>query len=83
MEIPDRLVPAAELRRNTGERGTRILVALDGLVYDLTDCPRWRTGLHESLHFAGQDLSSEFGEAPHGEAVFKHPGVKIVGRLVA
>jgi predicted heme/steroid binding protein len=83
MEIPDRLVSTLELRRNTGERGTRVFVALDGIVYDVTDCPKWRTGLHEQLHFAGQDLTSEFGEAPHTASVFTHPCVKVVGKLVA
>ncbi len=82
MEIPDQLVTTLELRRNTGERGTRIFTALRGVVYDVSDCPRWHTGLHEQLHFAGQDLSSEFGEAPHSDLVFGHPGVKIVGRLI-
>ena len=83
MEAPDRLVSILELRRNTGEGGTRIFVALDGVVYDVTDCPKWRSGLHEGLHFAGQDLTAEFGEAPHTRSVFAHPGVRVVGKLIA
>lgn len=70
-----------ELRRNTGERGTRKYIAYKGVVYDVTDCPKWRGDLHEDLHFPGQDLSSELGEAPHAEDVFRRPCVKIVGRL--
>jgi predicted heme/steroid binding protein len=70
-----------ELRQNTGERGTRIWIARKGTVYDVTDSPRWRTGLHELLHFGGQDLSSEFSDAPHGAEVFLHPGVKLIGQL--
>ena len=81
MEPNERLVTLAELRRNTGERGSRIYVACQGLVYDLTDCFRWKSGLHEGLHFAGQDLTAELGEARHKDDVFKHPGVKFVGRL--
>ena len=69
------------MRRNTGERGTRRFIAYQGIVYDVTDCPKWRTGLHELLHFAGQDLTGEFPEAPHREEVFKHDCVRIVGRL--
>lgn len=76
------IVTMDELRRNTGEGGTRIWIARNGAVYDVTDSPRWRTGLHEHLHFGGQDLSSEFPEAPHGAEVFLHPGVKLIGRLV-
>jgi predicted heme/steroid binding protein len=83
MEIPDRLIDEGELRRNTGERGTRRFIACGGVVYDVTDCPKWRTGLHELLHFAGQDLTSEFPDAPHKEEVFRHDCVKVVGRLGA
>ncbi len=81
--IPDRLITLTELRRNTGAHGTRLWIAMDGLVYDVTDCPKWRSGLHEGLHFAGQDLTGEFPEAPHKEEVFKHECAGIVGRLEA
>jgi predicted heme/steroid binding protein len=81
MLIPDRLINPMELHRNTGERGTRLWIALRGLVYDVTDCPKWRSGLHEGLHFAGQDLTDEFSEAPHAEEVFKHGCAILIGRL--
>ena len=81
MNIPDRIVTMMELRRNTGERGTRKFIAYDGIVYDVTDCPKWRSDMHENLHFPGQDLSSELEEAPHAEDVFSRPCVKIVGKL--
>jgi predicted heme/steroid binding protein len=81
MNIPDRIVSLAELKRNTGERGSRKFIAHQGVVYDVTDCPKWRLDMHEWLHFPGQDLTSELPEAPHKEEVFKHDCVKIVGRL--
>jgi predicted heme/steroid binding protein len=81
MNIPDRIVSILELRRNTGERGTRKFIAYDGIVYDVTDCPKWRDDMHENLHFPGQDLSSELEEAPHAEDVFMRPCIKIVGKL--
>ena len=82
MDIPSRLITLAELRRNTGERGTRKFIAYKGVVYDVTDCPKWRGDLHENLHFPAQDLTSElFDDAPHKEEVFLHDCVKIVGRL--
>ena len=62
-QLPDQIITASELRRNTGERGSRMWIARDGIIYDVTDCPKWRTGLHENLHFAGQDLTSELPEA--------------------
>lgn len=81
MTITNRIVSLAELKRNTGERGTRKFVAVDGIVYDVTDCPKWRLDMHEWLHFPGQDLTSELSDAPHAEEVFKHDCIKIVGRL--
>jgi len=81
MNIPDRIVTISELRRNIGERGTRKFIACNGIVYDVTDCQKWRGDLHEDMHFPGQDLSSELGEAPHAEDVFLRPCVKVVGRL--
>jgi predicted heme/steroid binding protein len=81
MLIPDRTITRMELMLSTGERGTRMLIALDGLVYDVTNCPKWLTGLHEGLHFAGQDLTSEFPDAPHKDEVFSHECALIVGKL--
>ena len=81
-DVPEKVITLAELRRSTGERGTRMLVACEGIVYDVTDCPRWRRGLHENQHFPGQDLSEELSkEAPHSTEVFNNPCVKIVGHL--
>jgi predicted heme/steroid binding protein len=81
MPIPDKIISIMELRRNNGERGTRKYIAHNGIVYDVTDCPKWRSDLHEFLHFPGQDLTSELPDAPHKEEVFRHECVKIVGRL--
>jgi predicted heme/steroid binding protein len=81
MGLPANIITEVELRRNTGERGTRKFIACNGIVYDVTDCPKWRTDLHEQLHFPGQDLTSELPEAPHKEDVFTRPCVKVVGKL--
>jgi predicted heme/steroid binding protein len=81
MSVEDRIVMEAELRHSTGERGTRKLIAYKGIVYDVTDCPKWRTDLHEQLHFPGQDLTGELPDAPHREEVFSRPCVKVVGKL--
>jgi predicted heme/steroid binding protein len=83
MTIPDVTITVQELRRNTGERGSRKYVAFQGVVYDVTDCPKWRLDLHENLHFPGQDLTGELADAPHADDVFQRPCVKIVGRLAA
>jgi predicted heme/steroid binding protein len=71
-----------QLLRFDGEQENRCLVAYQGIVYDVTDCPKWRSGLHENLHFPGLDLTQELdGESPHGPEVFRYPCVKRVGIL--
>jgi predicted heme/steroid binding protein len=81
MSIPEFFVTDTELKRSTGERGTRKYIAYQGVVYDVTDCPKWRTDLHEQMHFPGQDLTSELPDAPHAEEVFSRPCVKVIGKL--
>jgi predicted heme/steroid binding protein len=82
MNIPDRIITQAELRRNNGDPGRRKYVAYLGIVYDVTDCPRWRLDLHERQHFSGLDLTSELKDAPHREEVFNRPCVQAVGRFI-
>jgi predicted heme/steroid binding protein len=81
MHIPDRIITTLELKRHNGDRGSRKFIAHLGIVYDVTDCPKWRLDMHENLHFPGQDLSSELIDAPHEEDVFTRPCVKVIGRL--
>jgi predicted heme/steroid binding protein len=80
--MADRPVTRRELMRGTGERSAPCLVAYDGTVYDVTDCPKWRTGFHEQLHFAGQDLTGEIVDAPHDVDVFRRPCVRRIGPLI-
>jgi predicted heme/steroid binding protein len=68
------------LRRYDGEDGP-MYIAFQGVVYDVTGCPKWRRGIHQDQHFPGQDLTSELPDAPHGIEVFTHPCVKRVGVL--
>jgi predicted heme/steroid binding protein len=82
MPIPERTLTETELHRYNGVDHERMYVAYKGLVYDVTDCPKWRRGLHEGLHFPGQDLSTDLDtNAPHAGGVFSHPCVILVGRL--
>jgi predicted heme/steroid binding protein len=79
--VSERTVSMAEVQRHDGEGGRRMYIACGGIVYDVTDCPKWRTGMHEQLHFPGQDLTSELPDAPHASEVFDRPCVRRVGRL--
>lgn len=83
MDIPPVTVTLAQLRRNNGDRGAPRWIAYQGIVYDVSECARWRKEMHEFLHFPGQDLTSEFPDAPHNESVFSHPCVRVIGRLSA
>lgn len=72
-----------ELSRYDGERGRPAYIAYAGVVYDVSACPKWRTGQHEQLHFAGVDLTRALAKAPHAAEVFSRPCVRRVGRLQA
>ena len=67
-----------ELSRYDGKDGKPAYIAVDGIVYDVTDHPSWNEGMHSSVA-AGQDISQQLKEAPHGES--KLEGLKIVGKI--
>lgn len=80
---PELILTEQQLRQFSGERGSPMYVAYKGIVYDVTDCPKWRRGIHENLHWPGQDLTGEMNEAPHDEHVFLHPCARKVGKLAS
>ena len=71
-----------ELKKYNGDDEPEILIAFEGVVYDVTDCPKWRSGMHEQQHYPGLDLSFEINDAPHNAEVFNRPCVKQVGILI-
>jgi len=71
---------ARQLQAFDGENGP-MYIAFEGVVYDVGQCPHWRTGLHEGQHFPGLDLSAEIHTSPHGVEVFNRPCVRRVGYL--
>ena len=71
MRQPERIFTEAELRVYDGRQGRRAYVAYQGVVYDVTDSPLWRGGMHRNMHYPGLDLTRSFRKAPHGEWVFK------------
>jgi predicted heme/steroid binding protein len=76
----ERIVTRQELAVCDGDSGPAF-IAYQGVVYDVSGCSRWRQGLHEGMHFPGQDLTGEMQGAPHLEDVFARPCVKRVGIL--
>jgi predicted heme/steroid binding protein len=79
--IPEKYFTLQELLRFDGENGP-IYVAYNGIVYDVSESFRWRNGIHENLHFPGQDLTSAIGDAPHGPEVFHKMYIHPAGKLL-
>lgn len=59
----------SQLALRNGQDMEQIWVAFRGKIYDLTNSKMWRNGKHYE-HWAGQDLTPELDDAPHGEQVF-------------
>lgn len=57
-----------ELRHFNGEAGNPAYVAIDGLVYDVTDVEPWKGGKHHG-NTAGNDLSEAIMQSPHKHSV--------------
>lgn len=69
----------AELSTYNGSNGMPAYVAVDGVVYDLTNSNAWKNGKHNGFT-AGRDLSDEIKEiSPHG--VKNLEGIPVVGKL--
>lgn len=68
-----------ELKQYDGQDGRPAYVAVDGIVYDLTDSKAWSNGKHNGFT-AGKDLTDEIKNiSPHG--VKNLEGIPVVGKL--
>lgn len=68
----------SQLALRNGQDKPEIWVALNGIIYDVTESRLWRNGKHYE-HWAGQDLTPELADAPHTEKVFER--FKAIGIL--
>ena len=68
-----------ELQQNDGRNGRPAYIAVNRTVYDVSDSPLWKDGLHAPDHQAGRDLTEELLEAPHVRAVVER--FPVVGQL--
>lgn len=69
-----------ELAKYNGQDGQPAYVAVDGVVYDVTNYPLWKDGKHNG-NTAGVDLTSVIKEkSPHGTAIFEKKSVPVVGK---
>ncbi|MBN1778351.1 MAG: hypothetical protein JW811_09540 [Clostridiales bacterium] len=73
------IMTLAELSQYDGTNGNPAYIAVDGVIYDVSDVPQWRSGRHNGFT-AGKDLTEEIKNiSPHG--VSKLTGLPIVGKL--
>lgn len=68
-----------ELKQYNGQNGNPAYVAIDGIVYDMTNSKLWKKGAHNGYE-AGNDLSDFIKNSPHGKSTLGR--VPEVGRLV-
>jgi len=69
-----------ELKQYDGKNGNPAYVAVDGIIYDMTNIAAWRNGDHNG-YSAGNDLTDIIkNKSPHG--VKNLEGVPIVGKIV-
>ncbi len=70
----------AKLAKYNGKDGNPAYIAVDGKVYDVTNVPEWKGGVHQNRFEAGKDLTEEITKlSPHGKS--KLELVPIVGTL--
>lgn len=73
------IITMEELAKNNGKDGAKAYIAVDGIVYDVTDSKAWKDGGHNGFE-AGKDLTDEImNKSPHG--VSKLEGLTVVGVL--
>ncbi len=69
----------AQLALRNGQDKPEVWVAFKGQIYDVSASRLWRKGKHYE-HWAGQDLTAELEDAPHGQQVFEK--FRVVGLLL-
>jgi len=70
-----------QLKQYNGNNGNPIYIAVDGVIYDVTNDRHWKSGSHEG-YSGGKDLTNAImGKSPHGTSVLD--GVPVVGKLIA
>jgi membrane-associated progesterone receptor component len=68
-----------ELSRFDGKDGNPAYVAVNGIVYDITNNAAWAAATHFGLT-AGKDLTNEFASCHAGQPILNK--LKVVGKLV-
>jgi len=76
----DKVFTLEELEKYDGKDENPAYVAVDGVVYDVSNSSAWRRGEHNGFQ-AGNDLTDEIKNiSPHGVSKLKN--LTVVGKLV-
>lgn len=79
----EKIFSLTELAEFDGKDGGAAYVAVDGVVYDVSDSARWPEGQHSSCNLgamAGKDLSEEIEQAPASMRALLEK-MRVVGKL--
>lgn len=68
-----------ELKAFDGQDGQPAYVAVDGIIYDVSETRKWKNGKHENGVVAGTDLTELINASPHGKSILGE--AKIVGKI--
>jgi predicted heme/steroid binding protein len=67
-----------EMKKYNGQNGKAAYIAVNGIIYDVTDLTHWKDGTHNGQK-AGVDLTESLNGAPHGKEVLD--SLKKVGKI--
>ncbi len=70
-----------ELSAFDGQNGAKAYIAVNGIVYDVTNADGWNNGSHQGMLLAGTDATAVFSTSPHSQETLNE--LKKVGTLVS
>jgi predicted heme/steroid binding protein len=70
---------AEELASYDGQNGSEAYIAIDGLVYDVTEISSWAGGMHNGFNAGADQTEALDSKAPHGSNMLK--SAPVVGRM--
>jgi len=80
LDTTQRTFTLAQLAVYNGNNGVDAYIAVNGVVYDVTDAAEWTNGWHKGMHLAGTDASAAFADSPHSLAFIQQ--LPVVGTFV-
>lgn len=76
--MTEKIFTLDELKNYDGKEGRKAYIAVDGIVYDVTNVAAWQGGTHHGNN-AGNDVSDRIVKAPHGKSILEK--LEVVGKL--